>query len=229
MTYTTHCEYPGYVWSANSDIWFGEGSQTKDFVLLPGETVVVPSDGIFAFSPTVDVKVENLDVSVWYVTEFDKTSFIMKQVRSGSIKAGEGVIIVGKPQDRIDMLETKNVHEIPNNMLVGTGRAPYEVKDNNVFVLDEGTDSRRFRAQATTDTYFYRAAKGTVIPEGKAYIHYTLEDLPDVVGIIWDTTLINMVKQAMESDEKHFGLDGRRVYKMDKGIHILNGRKVIVK
>lgn len=229
LTYTTHCEYPGYVWSANSDIWFGEGSQTKDFVLLPGETVVVPSDGIFAFSPTVDVKVENLDVSVWYVTEFDKTSFIMKQVRSGSIKAGEGVIIVGKPQDRIDMLEAKNVQEIPNNMLVGTGRAPYEVKDNNVFVLDEDTDSRRFRAQATTDTYFYRAAKGTVIPEGKAYIHYTLEDLPDVVGIIWDTTLINMVKQAMESDEKHFGLDGRRVYKMDKGIHILNGRKVIVK
>ena len=229
LTYTTHCEYPGYVWSANSDIWFGEGSKTKDFVLLPGETVVVPSDGIFAFSPTVDVKVEDLDVSVWYVTEFDKTSFIMKQVKSGSIKAGEGVIIIGKPQERIDMLEAKNVHEIPNNILVGTGLAPYEVKDNNVFVLNEGSDSRRFRAQATTDAYFYRAAKGTVIPEGKAYIHYTLEDLPDVVGIIWDTTLINMVKQAMEGDEKHFGLDGRRIYKMDKGIHILKGRKVIVK
>ena len=230
LTYAVHCEATGYIWSANDDIWFDETAKTKDFVLLRGESVVVPSDGIFAFSPNVDVKVEDLDVTVWYVTEFDNTSFVMKQVTSGTIKAGEGIIIVGTSQERLDMLAVKDAPEIPNNLLIGTGRIPYEVKDDNVFILNEGTDSRRFRAQATTDTYFYRAAKGTVIPEGKAYIHYTLSDLPDEVGIIWDdTSLIKIVKQAMEGEEKHFGLDGRRIYKIDKGLHILKGRKVIVK
>ncbi|MBQ5455222.1 MAG: carboxypeptidase regulatory-like domain-containing protein, partial [Prevotella sp.] len=230
LTYAVHCEATGYIWSANDDIWFDETAKTKDFVLLRGESVVVPSDGIFAFSPNVDVKVEDLDVTVWYVTEFDNTSFVMKQVTSGTIKAGEGIIIVGTSQERLDMLAVKDAPEIPNNLLIGTGRIPYEVKDDNVFILNEGTDSRRFRAQATTDTHFYRAAKGTVIPEGKAYIHYTLSDLPDEVGIIWDdTSLIKIVKQAMEGEEKHFGLDGRRIYKIDKGLHILKGRKVIVK
>ncbi len=230
LTYAVHCEATGYIWSANDDIWFDETAKTKDFVLLRGESVVVPSDGIFAFSPNVDVKVEDLDVTVWYVTEFDNTSFVMKQVTSGTIKAGEGIIIVGTSQERLDMLAVKDAPEIPNNLLIGTGRIPYEVKDDNVFILNEGTDSRRFRAQATTDTHFYRAAKGTVIPEGKAYIHYTLSDLPDEVGIIWDdTSLIKIVKQAMEGEEKHFGLDGRRIYKIDKGLHILKGRKLIVK
>lgn len=230
LTYAVHCEATGYIWSANDDIWFDETAKTKDFVLLRGESVVVPSDGIFAFSPNVDVKVEDLDVTVWYVTEFDNTSFVMKQVTSGTIKAGEGIIIVGTSEERLDMLAVKDAPEIPNNLLIGTGRIPYEVKDDNVFILNEGADSRRFRAQATTDTHFYRAAKGTVIPEGKAYIHYTLSDLPDEVGIIWDdTSLIKIVKQAMEGEEKHFGLDGRRIYKIDKGLHILKGRKVIVK
>lgn len=230
LTYAIHCEAPGYIWSANSDIWFDETAKTKDFVLLQGETVVVPTDGIFAFSPNVDVEVDDLDVTVWYVTEFDKSSFVMKQVTSGKVKAGEGVIIVGAPQDRLDMSKASNVHEIPNNLLVGTGQTPYEVKDDNVFILKESASSRKFRVAGDTDAHFYRAAKGTVIPEGKAYIHYTLEGLPDEVGIIWDdTSLINMVKQAMEDNENHYGLDGRPIYKMDKGIHILKGRKVIVK
>ena len=154
----------------------------------------------------------------------------MKRVTSGNIKAGEGVIVVGTPQDRLDMSAAINAPEIPNNLLIGTGKIPYEVKDDNVFILRESESSRSFRAQATTDTHFYRAAKGTVIPEGKAYIHYTLEGLPDEVGIIWDdASLINIVKQAMEDDEKHFGLDGRRIYRIDKGLHILKGRKIVVK
>jgi len=230
LTYAIHCEAPGYIWSANSDIWFDEAAKTKDFVLLQGETVIVPTDGIFAFSPNVDVEVEDLDVTVWYVTEFDKLSFVMKQVTSGKIKAGEGVIVVGKPQERLDMSEASNAHKIPNNLLVGTGTSSYEVKDNNVFILRESANSRKFRVAGDSNAHFYRAAKGTIIPEGKAYIHYTLEGLPDEVGIIWDdTSLINMVKQAMENDENHYGLDGRPIYKMDKGIHILKGRKVIVK
>ena len=230
LTYAIHCEAPGYIWSANSDIWFDETAKTKDFVLLQGETVIVPTDGIFAFSPNVDVEVEDLDVTVWYVTEFDKLSFVMKQVTSGKIKAGEGVIVVGKPQERLDMSEASNAHKIPNNLLVGTGTSSYEVKDNNVFILRESANSRKFRVAGDTDAHFYRAAKGTVIPEGKAYIHYTLEGLPDEVGIIWDdTSLINMVKQVMGDDDNHYGLDGRPIYKMDKGIHILKGRKVIVK
>ena len=230
LTYAIHCEAPGYIWSANSDIWFDEIAKTKDFVLLQGETVMVPIDGIFAFSPNVDVEVDDLDVTVWYVTEFDKSSFILKQVASGKIKAGEGVIIVGTPQDRLDMSKTSDAHKIFNNLLVGTGQTPYEVKDDNVFILKESANSRKFRVAGDTDAHFYRAAKGTVIPEGKAYIHYTLEGMPDEVGIIWDdTSLINMVKQAMEDDENHYGLDGRPIYKMDKGIHILKGRKVIVK
>ena len=230
LTYTTHCEYPGYIWSANSDIWFGEGSQTKDFILLPGVSVEVPEDGIFSFSPDVDVMVDDLDVSVWYVSEFDDNNFVMNRVTSGRIKAGEGVIIVGTSEERLDMSKAQSAPAISNNLLRGTGLTPYEVKDNNIFILKETDNSRMFRVQALTDSRFVRAEKGTLIPQGKAYIEYTLGNIPDEVGVVFgEDTLIKMMKQVLDENEKHYNLGGRRIYKVDKGIHILKGKKVVVK
>lgn len=235
LTYASRCEADGYMWSATSDIWFTTaGTQTKDFVLLPGATVPPGDDGVCTFSSAVDVSISELQskgVTVWYVTRFDHESFVLYEVNEGTIQAGEGVILEGTSGQRLDLPEAASAEPISGNLLKGTGDTPYVVDEDNVYVLKETASSRGFREQASTNVRFYKAAVGEVIPKNKAYCQYTVaSEQPGEVSVIWsEATLIEMFKNAMQDEGNHYGLGGRRIFKTDKGVHIQQGRKTVVK
>ena len=235
LTYAVRCEADGYMWSATSDIWFtSAGTQTKDFVLLPGATVPPADDGICTFSSAVDVSITELQakgVTVWYVTRFDHNSFVLYEVTDGTIQAGEGVILEGTSGQRLDLPEASAASPISGNLLKGTGDTPYVVEEDNVYVLKETATSRGFREQQATSARFYKAAIGEVIPKNKAYCQYTIAgDQPGEISVIWsEATLIEMFKNAVEDHDYHYGLGGRRIFRTDKGVHIQQGKKSIVK
>ena len=235
LTYDISCQADGFIWSPNSQVWFTEGQQTKNFALLPGATVELPDDGICTFSPTVDVEVSNLPVQVWYISQFDQQHFVLKAYAWGTVKAGEGLILVGTSDARrIDMNEATSAATISDNLLTGTGSKPYTVTTDNIYVLQESAESRSFREQGSTSTYFYKAAKGLVIPKGKAYCQYTISSgQPDEIGVLWsDLDLIEAVRAALsDPNAPHYDLQGRRIYKTDEPgkLHVVKGKKVIVK
>ncbi len=236
LTYDVLCQADGYIWSPESQIWFTDGQQTKNFALLPGATALLPDDGICTFSPSVDVEVGSLPIEAWYVSSFDQQHFCLTQLTSGTVKAGEGLIIVGTGDARrLDMSQATTAAAITGNLLTGTAQAPYTVTADNVYVLRESTaQSRGFRAQGHTDLFFLHAAKGLVVPQGKAYVEYTVASgQPDEIGVFWsDVNLIESVRAAMsDPDAKHYDLQGRRIYKIDAPgkVHVVKGHKVIVK
>ena len=72
---------------------------------------------------------------------------------------------------------------------------------------------------------FYQAAEGTKIPAGKAYIE---KAAAGVKGFFFgDATGIAEVETATEADATIYDLSGRRVEKAQKGIYIVNGKKVM--
>ena len=72
---------------------------------------------------------------------------------------------------------------------------------------------------------FYQAAEGTKIPAGKAYIE---KAAAGVKGFFFgDATGIAEVETATEADAAIYDLSGRRVEKAQKGIYIVNGKKVM--
>ena len=72
---------------------------------------------------------------------------------------------------------------------------------------------------------FYQAAEGTKIPAGKAYIE---KAAAGVKGFFFgDATGIAEVETATESDATIYDLSGRRVEKAQKGVYIINGKKVM--
>ena len=229
LTYDLLCQADGYMWSPSVQIWFDEAEQTKNFSLLRGATVVLPTEGACTFSTPVAVTLNTETAKAWWLRAYDNQSFVVEQVTDGNIAAGEGIILSGVAGQRIDMQETataaNRARAITGNMLIGTPTAPYVVTEDNVYQMREGTDA---------DAKFYLAVRGEVVPKGKAYCLYTLSGQPGEVAIIWsDETLINAVlRDINDPNTPHFDLQGRRIYRVDadaqgKRIHIVKGKKVL--
>ena len=225
LTYDLLCQADGYMWSPTTQMWFDESSQTKNFSLLRGATVVLPKEGACTFSSPVAVTVAAETAKAWWLSKYDKQSFVVEQVSDGHIAAGEGVILSGVAGQRIDMAEAVAASPIMGNMLTGTATAPYVVTDDGVYQMREGTDA---------EARFYLAVHGEVVPKGKAYCQYTLSSQSAEVAIIWsEASLINAVlRDINDPDTPHYDLQGRRIYKIDgqgKKIHVVKGRKVVIK
>ena len=225
LTYDLLCQADGYMWSPTTQMWFDESSQTKNFSLLRGATVVLPKEGACTFSSPVAVTVATETAKAWWLSKYDKQSFVVEQVSDGHIAAGEGVILSGVAGQRIDMAEAVAASPIMGNMLTGTATAPYVVTDDGVYQMREGTDA---------EARFYLAVHGEVVPKGKAYCQYSLSSQSAEVAIIWsEASLINAVLRDINNpDTPHYDLQGRRIYKIDgqgKKIHVVKGRKVVIK
>ena len=141
----------------------------------------------------------------------------------------------GAANTRVDIPEAGNVPvgSAAGNMLSSTATEPFTVGDDDVYVLKEGESQGtgvRSRAPGTDSPVFVRVAKGVVVPKYKAYILFTIANQPDIVPIIWDeATSIRALTIDMDGDEKHYDLNGRRIYKTAKGVHVINGKKMVVK
>lgn len=225
LTYDLLCQADGYMWSPTTQMWFDESSQTKNFSLLRGATVVLPKEGACTFSSPVAVTVATETAKAWWLSKYDKQSFVVEQVSDGHIAAGEGVILSGVAGQRIDMAEAVAASPIMGNMLTGTATAPYVVTDDGVYQMREGTDA---------EARFYLAVHGEVVPKGKAYCQYSLSSQSAEVAIIWsEASLINAVLRDINNpDTPHYDLQGRRIYKIDgqgKKIHVVKGKKVVIK
>ena len=235
LSYASKCEAEGYMWSASSDIWFSSaGTQTKDFALLRGATIVLPADSVCTFSTSVALDFSNVhSAKAFIAARYEAGSFVLECVNK--VPAGEGLVLKGAANTRVDIPEAGNVPvgSAAGNMLSSTATEPFTVGDDDVYVLKEGESQGtgvRSRAPGTDSPVFVRVAKGVVVPKYKAYILFTIANQPDIVPIIWDeATSIRALTIDMDGDEKHYDLNGRRIYKTAKGVHVINGKKMVVK
>ena len=77
---------------------------------------------------------------------------------------------------------------------------------------------------------FYPVAASVTIPEGKAYLEYTGSNPIKVFTFEDDATAIEIVNgQSSMVNGPIFNLAGQRINKMQKGINIVNGKKIAVK
>ena len=90
--------------------------------------------------------------------------------------------------------------------------------------------------KAATGVGFYKLADGKKLGYGKAYLWYDSSSAPelDYLGFTYgngNTTGVNEVRgQKEESRSQYYDLQGRRVAQpTQKGLYIVNGRKVVIK
>ena len=110
------------------------------------------------------------------------------------------------------------------------------IYDNDLIVSTEDVvaDGRQYiLADYNGEVGFYRATTGSTIPSGKAFLH--IQDGTGAKAFIGffedDATGIEMVngQSSMTNGQPIYNLAGQRVAKMQRGINIVDGKKVILK
>ena len=195
---------------------------SEDQLIAPYQTSV---DTVYqTYATSEKVVVANPGVKVYKVTGVAAEKATIEEAGTSVVPASTGVILSGERGKTFTMLRvTTDVDaQYADNVLVqGDGTA-----QTGHFVL-------AYR-EADTDAHFYKI--GTLeIPANRAYLpaSYVSSTVAALALNFGDddelTAIESLPAQAESAQGQAFDLQGRRVSKLQKGIYIVGGKKVMVK
>lgn len=162
---------------------------------------------------------EVLDFSATGITAYTATagatSVTLNEITSGKVPANTPVVLFKDDADgtAIDVPIIASADPVGDNDLVKSiGGTP-----SNAYVL----------AKKSGVVGFYKWAGGS-ITSGKVYLQASTS-APEFLGFGDDTTGINEVAADKTFNGEFFNLAGQRVAQPQKGLYIVNGKKVIIK
>ena len=195
---------------------------SEDQLIAPYQTSV---DTVYqTYATSEKVIVANPGVKVYKVTGVAAEKATIEEAGTSVVPASTGVILSGERGKTFTMLRvTTDVasHYADNVLVQGDGTA-----QTGHFVL-------AYR-EADTDAHFYKI--GTLeIPANRAYLpaSYVSSTVAALALNFGDddelTAIESLPAQAESAQGQAFDLQGRRVSKLQKGIYIVGGKKVMVK
>lgn len=155
--------------------------------------------------------------SAWQITDIDDNNKITFVQIEGSVAAGTGIFLKGTAGKPITLTATTSGDTLGDNLLEGT-LEPKDVAAGEYYGLSGNN--------------FVKINAGTV-PTGKAILDagwITESAGARFTFIFADATGISEVEHGtLNAEETVYDLQGRRVVKVQKGLYIVNGKKVMVK
>ena len=156
--------------------------------------------------------------SAWQITDVNSTTeeITFSQI-TGKIKGGTGILLKGpatNPRTTITLTSADSDTVLDDNLLVGT-MAPTYVAANQYYGLSGDT--------------FVKVNPGTV-PVGKALLPASVVDGAGarLTFVFEDASGIANIN-VNDNDNRYYDLQGRRVAAPQKGLYIVNGKKVVMK
>jgi hypothetical protein len=179
---------------------FTVGAETEKITLTKEYNTYIPAKAL-DFSSVEGIK-------AYYVTAVTATEATITETTT--VAAGEGIILKGTAGDYEVPVATAEVAPSEENLLKTSGIAV------NDYILYDGK--------------FVLCSDGE-LADGKAYLPASAFTAgAKIINIVFggESTGINEVQKS-EADGAIYNLSGMRVSKTQKGVYIMNGRKVIVK
>ena len=192
------------------------------YTLKEHKTVQLDQNGYATFCDGYRHYVVDTEGAVAYtgVVDLGASRVVFTELEAG-IFAGDGVLIKGEPSGEVELVSTPFKPSSNQNDFIA---AIEDVEDfaPSTFVL----------GVVNGQSGFYRFA-GNVIPAGKAYLDIpALLDPTAKLSLVFDgaeATGIETVETPVKSDNRVFNLNGQRVNRAQKGVYIVNGKKVVIK
>ena len=156
------------------------------------------------------------DYSAWQVIGVSGETVNFAQV-TGKVKGGTGLILKGTPDATIELTSADSDNVLDDNLLVG------------VFVPTYAEANQYFGLKGNQ---FVPVAASTV-PGGKALLPASLIAGDEVKALSFvfeedDATSLSSISSP-EGKECIYNLAGQRLQKMQRGINIVNGKKILIK
>ena len=190
----------------HADEYYDDVNFTFEFGVAT-ETVTLTKE-YNTYVPAKDLDFTGLDIKAYYVTEVTSTEATLTEATT--VAAGEGIIISGTPGDYDVPVAAEAVTPNSDNLLATSGIAEGD------YILYDGV---------------FVPCSGGTLPDGKAFLPASaITSGAKVISLVFggESTGINEVQKS-EFDGAIYNLSGMRVSKTQKGVYIMNGRKVIVK
>ena len=159
------------------------------------------------------------------------TTAYLKRIKNGIIPANTGVMIFANPGTYTFNESQTAPTEVVESALHGV------LKNTSVSALSqlEGGASIYVLSRGISEYTGFKLAGGTVksVPANKAYLPVDQSVLTKFINFSFDdsqTTDIQTIDQEdVNSNADVFDLSGRKVNKPEKGIYIVNGKKILIK
>ena len=204
----------GWEYNAEASLWTVEDA-TSATVALNGPV----DDSYYAtFYAPFDVTIEGVDA---YTVAVDGSNAVTTQVEGNKVAAGTAVLLKGAAGEATVTINNGEALAAQTSALAGT----YLDMD-----VDGATDY--FFGKNNDKVGFYHWT-GTTLKANRAYLPASAVSANETKGLAinWngDADGINAVATDNVGEQTVFDLQGRRVNKMQRGLYIVNGKKVVVK
>jgi len=221
------------------------------------ETVTMTREGGFTTYTTVadiDMKAtlakndETVDVHAYKVVEFNDDALVLQELgldtdeSEAYIPAGTPLVIKGNATEN-DLIVLNDATETPTisgNLLYSSDGTVTGTDDPVLYVMQsQEKEGEGFNYYGGREYAFYKLRTGRTIPEGKAYLsskdmtqgNLQRQNAPAkgtyVIGS--DATSISLLQTASPVSGIIFDLQGRRVSHPQRGLYIVDGKKLFVK
>jgi hypothetical protein len=175
--------------------------------------LTVSSAGYATFTPAMDVTLPEGIKAYSAKLSDSKTSVNLTAITE--IPAGTPVIIEAAENDYSLEILLSAAAVSNNDLLVSDGTI---TGDGTVYVLANEGDK----------VGFFQLAAGATLPVGKAYLKIAGEGSREFIAINNEATAIKSIEN-LKANGVVYNLAGQQVKKAQKGIFIINGKKVVVK
>lgn len=207
--------------------WWDDDNGSSFFLTEYKETEVVVSEAGYATLYLGQATYIPAGVEVYAVTGIEGNSATMTAVE-GVLPANEGVIL--KNAGTYTFKKTAGATgSVEGNLLLGSVENTYVEGNAYVLGMIEGKVGL-YKAMLNTDAVGGAGTTHFLNNANKAYLPMTNSEGAQALRFNFgETTGIEGVIEGTNANAVIFDLSGRRVAKMQKGIYIVNGKKVYVK
>ncbi|MBR5053013.1 MAG: DUF4465 domain-containing protein [Bacteroidaceae bacterium] len=183
-------------------------------VLPESNVVFVSSVGYATYVAKNDIDFSETDVEAYSVTESTKEGYV-HLTPIDAAPTGEAVLLKAEEGAYVLPVAASTPAALEGNLLKPA--VEDVVADGTQYILADGTQG----------VAFYQANAGTTIAAGKGYLEFT--DAPVKVFCFdgGDATGISDVNVNLNDNDLIYNIAGQRLQKMQRGINIINGKKVL--
>ena len=201
----------------------GNSNARMDYLTLTPSKVsaTIGATGYTTFTSTEVLDLANLPAGLTaYYASAVGTEDVTFTSLDVAVPAGTGLLLKGTADESYSIPVAASASALEGNKLVGCTAETVLEKNENYWVLVNNGGTAEFRSLKTN---------GATIPAGKAYLNAAAAASRLAIVFYDETTGIATVENASVLNENYYNLNGQRIAAPQKGLFIVNGKKVVLK
>lgn len=192
-------------------------------------TYTVPASGVGTFSSEVNIHLpEGLNAHYCKTYYEERSAISVVNISSGVVPANTGVLLSGTPGETFNLYPTpETADELEGNALVAVTKP--------VHINPTKGDYTNFMMKGGKFVKIADESYNVKMPANRAYLPLLSSVVAGAnsISIVWDESNATAIEKPaateISAESRIYNLNGQKLLAPQKGINIINGRKVIVK